>query len=41
MNYKKKRLKEFEQEESFFETKILPADRNIEIENTPSIFYKK
>jgi len=41
MNYSQKRLEEFEQEESFFETKILPTDWKVETENTPSLFYKK
>ena len=40
-NYTQNRLKEFEQEESFFETKILLTDWKVETENTPSLFYKK
>ncbi len=41
MNYTQNRLGEFEKEESFFETKILPTDWEFETENKPSLFYKK
>lgn len=41
MKYTQKRVEEFEKEESFFETNILPADCNVKIENSPSLFYKK
>ncbi len=41
INYTQDRLKEFEKEASFFETKILPTDWKVETENTPSLFYKK
>jgi hypothetical protein len=41
MKYTQKRVEEFEQEESFFETNILSADWKVKTENSPSLFYKK
>jgi hypothetical protein len=38
MTYTQMRLDEFKQEESFFETKILPADWENKTENVPSLF---
>ncbi len=41
MNDTQNRLEKFENDVSFFETKVLPFDWNTESENTPSLIFKK